>query len=86
MTINTDGSVDVVETWVVNFQGGPFHFAFRAIPFNRVSSVVFDSVSENGTPSSRSDDESPNTYTTSVESGERVITWYFPTTTDETRT
>ncbi|MCC7165112.1 MAG: DUF2207 domain-containing protein [Anaerolineae bacterium] len=86
MTINSDGSVNVVETWVVDFQGGPFRFAFRAIPFNRVSSLVFQGVSENGQPYTRADTEEPNTFSVESGSGERTITWYFSPTTDAVRT
>ena len=86
MTINTDGTVNVVETWIVDFQGGPFRFAFRTIPFNRFSSLVFDGVSENGQPYTRADTEQPGTYLGESGSGERTITWFFEPTTDATRT
>lgn len=86
MTINTDGSVNVVETWVVDFQGGPFRFAFRTIPFNRITSLVFDGVSENGKPYTRADTEQPGTYSGESARGERTITWFFPPTTNATRT
>lgn len=86
MTIHADGSVDVVETWVVNFQGGPFRFAFRSIPFNRISSLAFQGVSENGSLYDLSGSETPNTYTVKSAYGERTVTWYFPPATNETRT
>lgn len=86
MTINSDGSVNVVETWVVDFQGGPFRFAFRTIPFNRISSLTFDGVSEDGTPYTRADTESPGTFNVEYGNGERTITWYFPPATDAVRT
>ncbi len=86
MTIQTDGSVDVVETWVVNFQGGPFRYAFRTIPSNRISSLAFQGVSENGKEYARATSEMPNTFTVEVGSDERTLTWYFEPTTDATRT
>ncbi len=86
MTINTDGSVAVVETWGVDFQGGPFRFAFRTIPFNKISSLVFEGVSENGENYLRADSETPNTFNLKAGTGERTITWYFSPTTNSTRT
>ena len=85
MTINKDGSVQIVETWVVDFQGGPFRFAFRAIPFNNISSLVFEGVRERGEEYLRAGSETPNTYTVESKAGERVITWYFEPTTNATR-
>ncbi len=86
MTIHADGHVDVVETWVVHFQGGPFRFAFREIPYNRISSLQFQGVSENGTAFTRDNTQDPNTYRVEAGSGRRTIYWYFSPTTDETRT
>lgn len=86
MTINKDGSVHIVETWLVDFQGGPFRFAFRAIPFNKISSLVFEGVSENGKEYLRAASETPNTYSVEAGGGERIITWYFEPTTNATRT
>lgn len=86
MTINKDGSVEVIETWVVQFQGGPFRFAFRTIPFNNISSLVFDGVSENGEEYLRAGSETPNTFTVEAGNAERTITWYFTPTTNKTRT
>src|SRR5205823_2821415 len=76
----------VTETWVVNFQGGPFHYAYRSIPLNNISAVTFLGVSENGDAYARSGGGSPNTYDVEINQGERQITWYFPTTTNQTRT
>lgn len=86
MTLQPDGSVDVVETWVVNFQGGPFRSAFRSIPYNRVSSLQFQGVSENGQPYTRSTSEQPNTFQTETDAGEEILRWYFPAASDATRT
>lgn len=86
ITLHKEGNVDVTETWVVDFQGGPFHFAFRTIPFEKISSLVFDGVSENGKAYTRDSSEAPNTYTIDSPSGERTITWYFATTENATRT
>lgn len=86
VTVNKDGTVDVTETWVVNFQGGPFHYAYRSIPLNNISAVTFLGVSENGNAYERSGGVGPNTYDVQINQGERQITWYFPVTRDQTRT
>lgn len=86
ITINTDGSVDFVETWVVRFNGGPFRFAFRTIPYTRISSIVFQGVSENGREYERIGTEEPNTYGVESAPGERTLSWYFSPTTNTTRT
>ncbi len=88
ITILDSGDVLVRETWEVQFHGGPFRFAFRSIPLNKVDAIVDWSVSENGQAYSRAygDDEDPHTYTLDYENGERKITWYFPPTTEQTRT
>lgn len=86
ITVNNNGTVDVTETWVVNFQGGPFHYAYRSIPLNNISAVTFLGVSENGVNYEHSDGNAPNTYEVQINQGERQINWYFPVTTDQTRT
>lgn len=86
MTIHTDGTVDVVETWVVDFQGGPFRFAFRSIPYNRISSLQFQGVSENGEEYQRDGSEDPGTYRVEIDGSGRTIYWYFGPATNETRT
>ena len=86
MTIHTDGSVEVVETWSVQFQGGPFRFAFREIPFNRISSLRFEGVSEKGIEYTRAGTQEPNTFRVDFASGGRTIYWYFEPATNQTRT
>ncbi len=86
MTLNADGTVNVVETWVVKFQGGPFRFAFRSIPLHRISALEFQGVSENGAAYARADTEQPNTYRVQSDGGERALYWYFEPATNETRT
>lgn len=86
MTIHADGSVDVIETWVVNFQGGPFRVGFRTIPFNRISGLDFLGVSENGKAYVREGNEQPGTYRVEFEGSERTLYWHFEPTMDATRT
>ena len=48
LEVQLNGDVRVAETWQVQFIGGPFRFAFRAIPLNRVYDITDWAVSENG--------------------------------------
>src|SRR5919201_4949826 len=48
VTIARNGDVRLVETWTVRFIGGPFHYAFRAIPLTRVEGIDGWGVAENG--------------------------------------
>ena len=85
-TILPNGDVRMVETWQTQFIGGPFRFAFRAIPLNRVEAIDEWSVSEGGQQYRQASDQSPNSYTVDRNSDEEKITWYFPSTTDQQRT
>src|SRR5262245_18853016 len=55
-----DGAMEFRETWVVQFIGGPFRFAFRCIPQDKVQRIGADwSVSENGREYSGISSEAP---------------------------
>ncbi len=84
-TIATDGTVQVIETWRVRFSGGPFRFAFRSIPLNRVQDIDGWGVSESGRTYRQASGEAPGTFTLLSENNERKITWYFDQTSDATR-
>ncbi len=86
ITILANGDAQFVETWEVQFIGGPFTFAFRSIPLGRLTDIADWGVSENGDAYQQSEGDSPNTFTVSSEGGEKKITWHFPQTTDATRT
>lgn len=85
ITINPDGSVEVVETWEVRFHGGPFRFAFREIPGDKVSAITVQGVSENGTPFKSGSREEPGTYKVEANASNRTLTWYFTPAENETR-
>lgn len=86
ITILPNGDIRFVETWHVKFTGGPFTNANRAIPKNAVSNVFDWGVSEDGQEYKSSSDHSTNTYSLTDEGNARKITWYFPATTNKTRT
>ena len=46
LTLNGDGSFHVVERQVVDFEGGPFSYAFADIPLTRVEDITNISVTE----------------------------------------
>src|SRR5436189_4667468 len=87
VTIARNGDIRMVETWTVRFIGGPFHFAFRAIPLNRVESIDGWGVAENGQAFSNGPYGAGERYFTVDYSGNKSkITWYFSSTTDQART
>jgi uncharacterized membrane protein len=85
-TIASDGTVQVIETWRVRFSGGPFRFAFRSIPLNRVQAIDGWGVREAGRAYREASGEASGTFTLDSENNERKITWYFDQTSDATRT
>ncbi len=87
VTILPSGDVRMVETWVVQFHGGPFHNAFRTIDTSRVEQVADVGISEGDQTYSRtSGGSADNTVTVDANSRYTTITWYFPSATDATRT
>src|SRR2546423_1639481 len=87
VTIARNGDIRMVETWTVRFIGGPFHYAFRAIPPNRVESIDGWGVAENGQAFGNGSYGVGERYFTVDSSGNQSkITWYFPPTTDQART
>jgi len=84
ITIERNGDVRVVETWRVRFIGGPFTHAFRSIPLNHVDSIDGWSVAENGRAYSAGSGD--RNYVVDNSGTDSTITWYFPATSDATRT
>src|SRR5919204_6231245 len=87
VAVARNGDVRLVETWTVRFIGGPFHFAFRAIPLNRVESIDGWGIAENGQAFDNGPNGAGERYFVVDNTGNQSkITWYFPPTTDQTRT
>jgi len=86
ITILENGDVRVREVWRTRFHGGPFTFAYRSIPLNRVEDITDWNVREDEQDYLRSSSESANTYKLETEGNERKLTWYFPPTRDASRT
>jgi len=71
ITLQSNGDAQFVETWVVDFQNGPFTFAFREIPKNKLRDVIDFQVSEGDQPLRVETDKTDSAY---------KFTWYFPAT------
>src|ERR687885_476637 len=84
--IATNGDIQVRETWQVRFAGGPFHFAFRPIPLDRVESISGWGVSESGQAYREASGEQPGTFQLENTNSQSKITWYFAPTSDASRT
>ncbi|NJN99847.1 MAG: DUF2207 domain-containing protein [Anaerolineales bacterium] len=90
LAVQSNSDILVEETQQIVFTGGSFTFGFAAIPQDRVEQIADLQVSEiiNGseqpyTPNSSSD----YGFTTSTsDSGDLEITWYFPSTRDSAHT
>ncbi len=89
MTILTNGDVQVIETWQVQFSGGPFTSAFRSIPLNKVTSIdgwrVADET-QSYQQVNKGSSKQPYTFEYTIGDGLMKATWFFPSTTDQTRT
>lgn len=87
VTIESNGDVSFAETWVVNFTGGPFSYAFRSIPIQGATSGYYKlGVSENGEAYKGDKSSAPNSFELQDTSRGSKITWHFSPTTDATRT
>jgi len=71
ITILPNGDAQFVETWVVDFQDGPFTFAFREIPRDKLRDIVDVHVYEGAKELAFSTDKSDEKY---------KFTWRFPAT------
>ena len=89
ITILPNGDVQVTETWEVQFNGGPFTSAFRSIPLNKVTSIDSWGVADEThqyQQVNKGSDKQPYTFEYSSGDGFMKATWFFPPTTDQTRT
>ncbi len=87
ITLRADGSTRVVETWVVQFIGGPFRYAFRTFNLDKVDGFSDFQVLEDGQPYQLEEArlELPHTYTVDNNPYLVEVYWYFPETTDTVR-
>lgn len=85
IAIESDGRLTVTEEYEIAFIGGPFTYGYREISLAQVDGIRNVRVSEDGTPYSASNSQASNTYFTNIEDGDYVITWYYPSSRDQTR-
>lgn len=78
ITILPNGDARFVETWVVDFQNGPFTFAFREIPKNKLRDIVAWSVREGATVFQEGSGDFNFAVTETADAYK--ITWRFPPT------
>lgn len=89
MRLQLNGDVQVIETWGVQFSGGPFTTAYRSIPLNKVDSINSWSVADETQSYQQVDkgsNKQPYTFEYTIGDGVMKATWFFPSTTDQTRT
>jgi hypothetical protein len=90
LTLNEDATFHVVERQVVDFEGGPFSYAFAEIPLTRVDEITNVRVSEERSGRAveydRSRSNDAETFELEQDSQALIITWYMPRTSDEQRT
>lgn len=85
ITILESGDVRYVETWVVNFQGTNFRFAYRDILYNRLTGIMDWGVVEGATIYTEAS-SGEYVYDLSGDLQNRRITWCFPSTSNQVRT
>lgn len=86
ITVNRDGSFDVVETQTIVFVGGPFRFGFRGIDGRLTEGITDIAVADDEGEYTPGFGEEPRTFTVTQEGQETVVRWYFEPLADETRT
>lgn len=89
ITVNRDGTFDVVEVLEIEFMGGPFTFGFRDIPGDylaRIDTVrVRDAAGEYRDLGEPTRQGPPGTFFVTQSGGDYTIRWFFPPTTNQTR-
>ena len=86
LTITPNGEVQVVETWELDLTGGPFSNASFDIPHDRLTGLDGWSVREGEAEYQHASNQQAHTFDV-VDKGDHTrLSWYFPVTTDQTRT
>ncbi|MBM4422020.1 MAG: DUF2207 domain-containing protein [Chloroflexi bacterium] len=85
ITIEPNGDLKVVETQVIEFQGGPFRGGFASIPLENTDGITDVAVSEPGRVYENAF-SGAYTYTTSEDAGNLLVDWSFESLANETRT
>ncbi len=86
ITIDTDGSFRVEETYEMEFSGGTFTDGFRTIPLKQFESIDNITVSDGGVEYSENDTSDTETFQQSFDGSGYTIYWIYPLAQDEVRT
>jgi hypothetical protein len=86
ITVNLDGSFNVVETQKYVFTQGSFRFATRYIPLDRVEDVTDVMVLEGATPYKLVKAETEGGYTAVKGDGQLNLEWWYPASSNTSRT
>ncbi len=86
INVNTDGSLDVVETQAITFTSGTFQRGFRSIDGSKLSDITDVTVADENGPYQESSSGAPGTFSVDQQGQNTVINWYFDPTADATRT
>jgi hypothetical protein len=86
ITINTDGSFRVEETYEMEFSGGTFTDGFRTIPLDHFESIDNITVNDGEVEYSENDTNDPETFQQSFDGSGYTIYWIYPPAQDEVRT
>lgn len=80
------GDVQVVETWQVQFIGGPFHYAYREFAHHHLAGLTDWQIAEGQQRYTLRNDETPYSFWVEDSADATTVRWYFPPTTDGVRT
>jgi uncharacterized membrane protein len=88
LTVLPNGDLRVVERQRIRFTSGTFTYGYATIPLSKTEGIDGVAISEPGGPQYQetSFGEDPYTFTTSTYEGDLEIRWFFPPTTNSTRT
>ena len=85
VTVLDGGALEVVEQLTLDFGGGPFRHGYRDVPLDRAGGIRDVQVGEPGQPY-QPGVERPRTYATTRRGDVLRIDWWFPPTSNRTRT
>lgn len=86
MHIQADGTIHVTETWDMDLTGGPFSNASYDVPHSQVTDITAWQVQEGDEAYEQTTSREPGTFTVTPGDDATSIRWYFPLTTDQSRT
>jgi len=86
ITINADGSFDVVEKQEIQFMGGPFTFGYRDISTKNTEAITDIQVGDVNGAYEQDNSEAPGTFHIEDRGSSIYVKWFFDKTTNAART